>query len=211
VEVAAVLAVAGALVGLGVRWSVVWLGRQEGLAVGRRPWQVHGPPAAIAALYGLFGWRAGLGPTLAVDALWIAVLAHVAFFDLEHRVVLDRVLVPAAVAAVAVSVVIWRPAPLDALLTGAASGILLLAAAGAGRMAFGATALGLGDVKLGVLCGLMLGFPPVLLAALVAAVSAGIVAAVLLGLRRAGPRDRIAYGPFLAGGALAALLQGGVQ
>jgi leader peptidase (prepilin peptidase)/N-methyltransferase len=65
---------------------------------------------------------------------------------------------------------------------------------------------GFGDVKLGALVGLIVGFPAVLTALLTGMVFGGIGAAVMLLTGRAGMRSAIAYGPYLAGGAILELL-----
>ena len=51
-----------------------------------------------------------------------------------------------------------------------------------------------------------MGYPGVLSAGLWAALAGGVTAAVLLVTRRAGRGDRVPYGPFIALGAVAALL-----
>jgi leader peptidase (prepilin peptidase)/N-methyltransferase len=86
--------------------------------------------------------------------------------------------------------------------SGAAAAVLLLLGV---RLAFGRR-LGLGDVKLGALIGFLLGFPGCLLAVFLGA-SAG-AGFVLLRRAVAGvPQSRsVAFGPFLASGAIAAFL-----
>jgi leader peptidase (prepilin peptidase) / N-methyltransferase len=65
---------------------------------------------------------------------------------------------------------------------------------------------GFGDVKLGGLIGLVVGFPAVLTALLIGMVLGGFGAAFLLLRGRATLRSPIAYGPYLAGGAIFELL-----
>jgi leader peptidase (prepilin peptidase)/N-methyltransferase len=65
---------------------------------------------------------------------------------------------------------------------------------------------GFGDVKLGLLLGLLVGLPHVLMALAIGIVSAGIAAAVLVVVRRATLRSTMAYGPYLAFGALIGML-----
>ena len=67
---------------------------------------------------------------------------------------------------------------------------------------------GMGDVKLGGLMGLVLGFPEVSVSFYFAFVFGGIFAVVLLLLKLRSRRDAIPYGPFLATGAVAVLLVG---
>jgi leader peptidase (prepilin peptidase)/N-methyltransferase len=65
---------------------------------------------------------------------------------------------------------------------------------------------GFGDVKLGALIGLIVGFPAVLTALLAGMVLGGIGAAAMLLSGRAKMRSAIAYGPYLASGAILGLL-----
>jgi leader peptidase (prepilin peptidase) / N-methyltransferase len=70
-------------------------------------------------------------------------------------------------------------------------------------------ALGGGDVKLAGLIGVHLGFvgwEAVLAGPIVGIVLAGLSALILLAARRAGPRSRIALGPFLLAGAWFAII-----
>ena len=68
--------------------------------------------------------------------------------------------------------------------------------------------MGMGDVKLGGLIGLMVGYPYVLVALLLAVVSGGVIASLLLLLRIKSRKDAIPFGPFMAAGAFVTLLWG---
>ncbi|MBO0686620.1 MAG: prepilin peptidase [Candidatus Dormibacteraeota bacterium] len=197
----------GAGAGLGVRWLSVRLARWERLEPGARPWQVYGPMVATSLLFAAFAARYGLSPVLLIRSLWAALLVQVIFFDLEHHLILDRVLVPAAVAALLLSFVVPQPGWLQAILTGLGTGLVFLSIAAVGSFVFKAEAMGLGDVKFSALMGLMLGFPAILSAVFSGVILAGLVAVVLVVLRLRTMRDSIAYGPFLAMGALLALFR----
>jgi prepilin signal peptidase PulO-like enzyme (type II secretory pathway) len=207
--VAAVLiagwAVAGAAVGGLVRVASVWLARREEVEPGRRPWQRYGPVVLTALLFGLFAWRVGPHWILLVRSLWIAVLVQVIFFDLEHHLVLDRVLLPSAVAALLLSLVTPGLGIVPAVLTGLVTGLVFLAIAELGSLLFKAEAMGYGDVKLSAFLGLILGPRPTFNAIVIGVILAEVVAVGLLALRLRGMRDSISYGPFLAAGALASL------
>ena len=63
-----------------------------------------GYPGLMAAAFGLFAAEHWSDPwTLLLDSLWIVVLVQVVFFDLEHGLILDRVVLPAAAVALVVS------------------------------------------------------------------------------------------------------------
>jgi leader peptidase (prepilin peptidase)/N-methyltransferase len=200
---------AWALVGLGagilVRWGSVRLARLEGLEVGTRAWQVYGPAVLSPVLFGLFAFKIGPSPALLISSLWVAVLVQVIFFDFEHQLILDRVLLPSGVAALVLSLVTPGLGFLPALLTGLVAGLAFLAVSVVGSLIFKAEAMGLGDVKLSVLMGLILGPRWTLSAVVVGLFLAGLIAVGLLLLRLRGRRDFIPYGPFLAAGTLAAL------
>jgi leader peptidase (prepilin peptidase)/N-methyltransferase len=199
----------GAAVGVGVRRASVRLARMEGLEPGHRPWQVYGPPVLAALLFAIFGWRLGWRleavPLLLIRSLWVAVLVQVIFFDLEHHLILDRVLLPAALLAVVLSLVTPGLGFLPAVLTGLGTGLVFLAIAGLGALIFHAEAMGFGDVKFSEFLGLILGLRPTLAAVLLGIFLAGMVALALVAMRRRSLKDSIAYGPFLALGALVAL------
>lgn len=197
--------VLGVPVGWAVRWLSVRLARWEGLDPGHLPWQVYGPIALTTLLFGVFAWRLGPEPLLLIRSLWIAVLVQVIFFDLEHQLILDRVLFPAWAAALLLSVVTPNLGILPALLTGLVAGLAFLGVAALGSVIFRTEAMGLGDVKFAVLLGLVLGPRPVLTAVMLGLILAGVVAIGLVLLRIRSMRDSIPYGPFLAAGALVAL------
>jgi leader peptidase (prepilin peptidase) / N-methyltransferase len=195
----------GGLVGGLVRVLSVWLARGEDLEAGRRPWQVFGPVVATAALFALFGWRYGPSHMLLIKSLWIAVLVQVIFFDFEHQLILDRVLIPGAAAALILSLVTPYLGIVAAILTGLVTGAAFLAVAALGSAIFKAEAMGFGDVKFSAFLGLILGPWATLSAVLIGLISAGVIAFMLVVLRLRSMRDSIPYGPFLAAGGLAAL------
>ena len=138
---------------------------------------------------------------LLVTWCYAIFLLTVLVIDLEHRRVLNVMLIPAAVAALLFSLLPGTPQPLNALL-GAAVGLgvfLLLALIGRG-------ALGAGDVKLAAVIGLMTGYPGVLTALVIGIALGGVAALALLITRRAGRKSFMAYAPYLSLGALAVLL-----
>jgi prepilin signal peptidase PulO-like enzyme (type II secretory pathway) len=205
VLLAAAWTLVGAGVGVVVRVVSVWLARGEGLEPGRKPWQRYGPVVLTALLFGLFAWRVGPDWLLLIRSLWVAVLVQVIFFDLEHLLVLDRVLLPSAVAALLLSVVTPQLGLLAAVATGLVTGLVFLAIAELGAIVFKAEAMGYGDVKLSAFLGLILGPRPTFTAVVLGVILAGVVAVALLALRLRGMRDAISYGPFLAAGAIASL------
>lgn len=207
--VAAIWLVAGAAAGFGVRQLSVWLARREELEPGFERWQVWGPVVTAAVVFAAFGFVYGPSPVLLIKSLWVAVLVQVIFFDLEHRLILDRLMFPMMLAALLLS--IWTPhlGWKQSLVAGLGAGAIFLAIALAGAALFRAEVLGFGDVKLALFIGLILGFFPTLQALILGVVLAGAVSIALIVIRVKGLRDTIAYGPYLCAGAMWVLLSPG--
>jgi leader peptidase (prepilin peptidase)/N-methyltransferase len=129
------------------------------------------------------------------------VLVAISATDLEHRIVPNRIVVPAA-AVVLVAQTALHPSPQWALGSVGASGFLLLAA-----LAYPA-GMGMGDVKLALLMGAALG-RVVPVALMVGMFSALVPSAVLFVRHGAGARKMgIPLAPFLAFGAVVGLFAG---
>jgi leader peptidase (prepilin peptidase) / N-methyltransferase len=143
------------------------------------------------------------GPTAraAVAAAFCAVLVAVSAIDLAHRIIPNRIVLPAAAAALVVQTAL-EPSPEWALAALGASFFLLVAA-----LAYPG-GMGMGDVKLALLMGAVLGrtVPMALMAGMLLAL---VPSAVLLA--RHGSKARkmgIPFGPFLALGSVLALFWG---
>ena len=142
------------------------------------------------------------GPTLKGLAAMILVLTlvPVVVIDLEHKLIPDIIVLPAAAAALAL-VIAEQPdrwwVPITGAL-GASLFLLILALVYPGGM-------GLGDVKLALLLGAVLGASvvPALAVAFFAGALMGAVFLVRVG--KAARKMAIPFGPFLAAGALVAL------
>lgn len=151
----------------------------------------------------------------------VALLAPVCWIDLERRLIPNRLTAAGAVAAVALTLATDGPAALLTALAwaAAAGGFLLLPAL------LRPEAMGMGDVKLAAVLGLLLG-PAVVTALLVGLVAATVAGGLLLArdlIRRAAAHDdtppspatgalraartaTLPLGPFLALGALVAFV-----
>ena len=204
--VGALWLVAGAGAGYGIRRGSVWLARKEELEPGDQPWMVWGPVVATALFFALFGWRFGAEPLLLVKSLWVLVLVHVIFFDLEHRLILDRVMFPSYGVALLLSFVTNHPGWRWSLVAGVAAGLAFGLFALAGALVFRAEVLGMGDVKLAVFIGLVAGSWTAQ-ALLLGIILAGVTSIVLIAVRLKSLRDTIAYGPYLCVGTLIVLLE----
>lgn len=197
-------AIVGAAAGWFVRWGSVRLARMEELVPGEKRWQVYGPPVLCALLFGVFAFELTSFTVLVVRSVFVLVLVQVIFFDFEHRLILDRVMFPSMVAAALVS--LFRSPWWAGVATGLAAGVLFLVIALAGSAIFKAEALGFGDVKLALFMGLLLGPIPTIQALFYGVVLAAVVSVGLI-VRHRTMKQTIAYGPYLAAGALIVMFQ----
>ncbi len=156
---------------------------------------------ATALLVAACVWAFGLSGEMVVASFFCAVLVAVSAIDLTHRIIPNRIVLPAFVV-VLVAQTLLEPSPQWALGALAASGFLFLAV-----LAYPA-GMGMGDVKLCLLMGAALGkLVPV---ALMVGMLAALLPAAFL-LARHGSKARkmgIPFGPFLALGSVVALFAG---
>ena len=165
------------------------------------PWKYPLVELVTALLIGACVLAFGLTGDAAVAALFCAALIAVSVTDLERKVIPNRIVLPAAVIVLAAQTAL-HPSPEWALGALGAAIFLLIPA-----FAYPA-GMGMGDVKLALLLGAMLG-RTVPVAMLIAMLSALVPAAVLL-VRHGSAARRMAipFGPFLALGGLVALFAG---
>ncbi len=197
----------GAGVGVAVRWGSVWLARREHLEPAFRGRDVYGPPVLAAVLFALLGGIVGPHWELLVRSLWVAVLVQIIFFDFEHGLILDVIQLPAILVAIALSPLTAGAGYVNSFVTALALGVVFLLLAVIGSAIFKAEALGFGDVKLAALIGAMLGWPLAGTALIVGVFMAGFAGLVLVLFRLRGLRQGLAYGPYLAAGAVIALFE----
>jgi leader peptidase (prepilin peptidase)/N-methyltransferase len=142
--------------------------------------------------------------TAAVLALFFAVLVAVALIDLEHQIIPNRIVYPClaafpvilAAGALAGQHVSLARAAIGFLAYG--GGLLLVALISPGGM-------GMGDVKLAALIGLVLGafgLAYVAVAAAVAILAGGLGAVALLAFAGASRKRKVPFGPYMAVGAV---------
>jgi leader peptidase (prepilin peptidase)/N-methyltransferase len=141
---------------------------------------------------------------LVLGLVLVGVLVPVALIDLEHRIIPNRITLPAALAAIGVGLA-TRPAGVTAqLIAGAAAGGFLLLFA-----LIYPRGMGMGDVKLAAVLGLFLGrsVPVALLVAVFAGTTFGVAIMARAGVTTS-RKTAVPFGPFLALGGTVALLAG---
>jgi len=148
--------------------------------------------------------RHGLRAEALLPLALVSFLVPIALIDLEARIIPNRLTGAAALVAVAlVGLIDPAGAPERLVAAAAAGGAFLLVALAA------PAGMGMGDVKLVAVLGLYLGaeVAVAVLVALAAGTLAGVAIMARRGVRR-GRRTAIPFGPFLALGAVVAVLAG---
>lgn len=151
---------------------------------------------ALAAM--IAGWD------LRVLLLWgfFAVLVAVTFIDIDHMLILNRVVLPAAALGLAASVALTPSRWWEYLVAGSGAALFLFVVA-----LLWPGGMGLGDVKLALLLGFVLGVE-VIVAMFAAFLVGGLVGIGLLVVGKRSRKDRIPFGPFLALGGIIGSLVG---
>jgi leader peptidase (prepilin peptidase) / N-methyltransferase len=160
-------------------------------------------------------WRAATTPSHGALPAWalfgIAAAAGVALafifvVDLEHRLIYDLSIFPLLVALLALTGVFDRSRLVSVIFAAVLSGALFLLFYGLGWLLYRQEALGFGDVKLALLLGAIVGWPGLITALLVTAVTAAILSMLLLASGAVDRRAFIPFGVFMAGAAALTLL-----
>lgn len=172
----------------------------DGTNAGQRHWVALLGATVLAAIAYR---RLGMGPEWLVASLVSWFFLAVAIIDIEHRRVLNRMLVVAAPLLLLSSLLPWAPSPLSAL-AGALVGFglfLVIALAAPGAM-------GMGDVKLAGVIGLATGLTGTLVALAIGIFAGGLAALVVLVRSRFRRGQTMAYAPYLVLGAWLAIFFG---
>jgi leader peptidase (prepilin peptidase)/N-methyltransferase len=167
----------------------------------RIPWVYPAVELLTAVLIAGCVFAFGLTAEAVIAAFFCSVLVAVSAIDLEHRIIPNRIVLPATVVVLAANT-LRDPSLKWALAALGASGFLFTAA-----LIYPA-GMGMGDVKLALLMGAALG--STVAVALMAGMLAAMVPSIVL-FARYGSKARkmgIPFGPFLALGSVVALFWG---
>jgi prepilin signal peptidase PulO-like enzyme (type II secretory pathway) len=163
-----------------------------------------------ALIFAFLYWHYGLSVELGVMAFYSCLFIIIFVIDLEHGLILNKVVYPGMIVALLLSLYPWpwlnesmaMRVAYAALGGGIGFGIFfLIAVVFRGGM-------GWGDVKLAALIGLATGFPLVFLSIIMGVILGGIVAVALVIAKKRKRRRTIPFGPFLALAAMITLLWG---
>lgn len=160
----------------------------------------------LTALFFTLTWlRYGLTAQAILISLYGCLLIVMAGTDLEKQRILNVVSYPAILISLVMIPIFHIQHPWQQLLGGLVgfAVLFLIAVLAPGAMGFG-------DVKLVLFLGLITGFPEIILVLFTAFVVGGMVAGFLLILNKVGPKDQIAFGPFLALAGMLVLLYGDI-
>jgi leader peptidase (prepilin peptidase) / N-methyltransferase len=182
---------------------VSWLllrGRCRGCAA-RIGWLYPSIEIVTALLVAGCFLRFGVSWDAAIGAFIACVLVAISAIDIEHRIIPNRIVLPAA-AIVLVAKTLVHPSP-EWLIAGLGASLFLFVAA----LAYPA-GMGMGDVKLALLLGFAVG-RSIPAAMMIGMISALVPSAVLFAKHGARARKMaIPFGPFLALGGLVGLFWG---
>jgi leader peptidase (prepilin peptidase)/N-methyltransferase len=153
----------------------------------------------FAHLQSMYGWNS----VFVVRATYCSLLLLIAVIDLEHSLIPNALVGFGLLLALGFNVLYATPG-LAAALWGAAIGGGIFALLAMARR----NALGMGDVKLAFLIGMMTGFPGVLQALTLGVILGGLAAGLLLLTRVRRAKQYMPYAPYLVAGSMATLLYG---
>jgi leader peptidase (prepilin peptidase) / N-methyltransferase len=202
--------------------SYIWLkGKCSGCGAGI-PIRVLLVEIGTGILFTLLLWKYGLTPAFGVLCIYTSIFLALSIIDLKHSILPNIIIYPAMPVALIIYVFLgeqitglrsdffgWNfaipyfSAMLNSLLGAACAFMLLLLVVIISR-----GGMGMGDVKLAGLVGLMTGFPLAIIALFITIILGGVVALALLlsGLRKR--KDPVPFGPFICAGALIAIIWG---
>jgi leader peptidase (prepilin peptidase)/N-methyltransferase len=187
-----------------------------------------------AILYVLTYWRLGFTPLLPVGLIFVAAIISLMFIDAEHMILPNVITYPMFVLAVVVRIALpivtgndvfgdsavwptsnmsvyplWLVSLAGALLGAIAGGGFLWAVGEIWKRLRGVEAMGLGDVKMMLGAGALLGWHLTLLTIFFGAFGGALIGSVLITLRKDKDlQSHIPFGIFLGFGAIASMLFG---
>jgi len=137
------------------------------------------------------------------DWFFVSILIVIFVYDFYWKQILDLVTLPAIVLSFFINGLLgvdWKSMLLAGVIGGGFFLLQYLLSKG--------TWIGDGDIRLGFLMGVMVGFPAILLALFMTYCVGALVAVSMMLFGKAGPKSAIPFGPFLSGATIVVLLYG---
>jgi leader peptidase (prepilin peptidase)/N-methyltransferase len=170
-------------------------------------WRYPAIEALTGALFVIVVARLGVSAAAGVALLFVSALVVVTFIDIDHQIIPDEISLPGIVVGfLAASAV--GPGMVDSLLGILLGGGTLWVVAAVYEKLRSQEGMGGGDIKLLAMIGAFLGWRAVLVTLLIGSLSGALVGGARVAFGRAESQVPIPFGPFLALGALVALLFG---
>lgn len=141
----------------------------------------------------------------ATDYLVLFALVSLFFFDLKYRILPDAILAPLLVV-VGARLLSQRP---DMLINACATGALMAGLLGLLYLVSHGRWLGLGDVKLAFIVGVLFGYPGAVGVTLIAIWSGALVGVGLILVKRANMKTALPFGSFWVASAIIAMMMSG--
>ena len=172
--------------------------------------------AATGALFAGVAWTWGLDPLLPALLVLTWALVVATAIDLEFRIIPNRLTyrLPLVLLPLVVAAAWYEGAWTDlrrAVITALALPAVMLLLSEAFRLLRGQPGIGMGDIKLAISLGLVVGYlgaMEIVVFAYASIISAVVIAVVLMLLGRARLASRIPFGPYLALGTMLVVLAG---
>jgi len=167
------------------------------------PQRVMWIEAGTGIMFALFYHHYGLSLEFAVITFYSCIFIVIMVIDIDHKLILNKITYPVAAIALITNIFMPHPGIVDSLIGGAIGFFFFLIPA-----IIRPAGMGWGDVKMAGLIGLVVGFPHILIAIVIAAVGGGLVAITLLLVKVKKRKEAIPFGPFLSLAAIATLIWG---
>ena len=174
-------------------------------------------------LFGYLYWHYGLSIELAVITFYCCLFITLMVIDLEHGLILNKLVYPAALVAIIISIflppsrLIYPSGVVPLPVSDFLPQLGIVQAAIGGGIGLGLFLLiilisrggmGWGDAKMAALIGLVTGFPLIFVALFLAVILGGLVAGTLLLFKVRKRKESIPFGPFLSLATIVTLLFG---
>jgi len=195
--------------------SYLWLRRRCRYCHAPIPSRPFWVEVGSAFLFAFTYWHYGLSVDFAVVAFYGCLFIVLGVIDLEHELILNKIVYPVAVVALVIS--IFRPPPgiidislpwpllgmVNGVIGGAIGFVFLLI-----PLLIYPKGMGWGDVKMAGLIGLVTGSRLVLVALLMGTILGALVGVILVLLKIKKRKEAIPFGPFLSLATMATLIWG---